>query len=181
MNAILDFDLLLFQAFNGLGGQYAVFDWFIVFFAEAMMFLLGLGALVLFFMAKEAYRAQAKTMLISAYLGAFLGRIIMTPVLRMLFFRERPFLGDDANLLVYHNPLEGAFPSGHTVIMFALSFAVFKYSRKWGFVFFVLSFFSGMARVIAGIHYPFDILGGIIIGAISFLIARQILLQLRAH
>jgi undecaprenyl-diphosphatase len=44
---------------------------------------------------------------------------------------------------------------------------VFFFHKKWSFLFFVGAVLIGIARVIAGIHWPIDILGGAIIGILS--------------
>jgi undecaprenyl-diphosphatase len=59
-----------------------------------------------------------------------------------------------------------SFPSAHATFFFALSIIVYKENKTSGIVFLILSSIMGMARVAAGVHYPFDILGGAIMGII---------------
>ena len=67
------------------------------------------------------------------------------------------------------------FPSGHASVFAALAVALLFINRKAGdwAVFFAL--IIGIARVIAGVHTPLDILGGFVLGtAISFTIGLVI-------
>ena len=42
--------------------------------------------------------------------------------------------------------------------------AVYLYNKKWGIGFFIATILITMSRVIAGVHYPSDILDGAAIG-----------------
>jgi undecaprenyl-diphosphatase len=55
-------------------------------------------------------------------------------------------------------------PSHHTVFLIALAFGIIHYSRIWATTLMILALVSGFFRVAAGVHYPTDILAGIVIG-----------------
>lgn len=66
-----------------------------------------------------------------------------------------------------------SFPSRHMTFFFAISTALYFYNKRWGVVFLIAALLIGIARVIAGVHYPLDILGGAVIGVItSYLVFR---------
>lgn len=58
-----------------------------------------------------------------------------------------------------------SFPSGHTTTVFAAAvvFSLFKPSWKAGF--FGVAVAIGLARILAGAHYPSDVLGGAVLGS----------------
>lgn len=65
-----------------------------------------------------------------------------------------------------------SFPSGHAAFYFALSMAVYLYNKKLGVILFVVSLIMGIARIYAGVHWPSDILGGIVVGVITALVVN---------
>lgn len=72
----------------------------------------------------------------------------------------------------FHRPfplqlMDGAFPSLHTAVAFAVSFTVYRRLPKFGLALLLLSSGIGVGRVISGVHYPIDILAGAGIGYIS--------------
>ena len=69
--------------------------------------------------------------------------------------------------------LDGSFPSGHTALSLGLSFALFPRYPKWAILFISISFFIGVARVLAGVHTPADVLGAILVGLFSAIATRQ--------
>lgn len=167
----IDRDLLLFL--NSFTGRLPWFDSLFVFLAEGIVFFVAVG--VFFFLFDKRKRKETGFMIVTGYLAAFFGRGVFTPLIRSVFFRERPFVNEVINVLVQKDPSEGSFPSGHTVVMFAIALAVYSYNKKLGIAFFVASLLSAIARVIVGVHYPLDILGGIVIGFISFIMAKNVL------
>ena len=67
-----------------------------------------------------------------------------------------------------------AFPSAHTAIAFALSTTVYLHDKKAGILFLICSVLVGIGRVMGNVHYPLDILGGIIIGTITAFVIDKV-------
>lgn len=57
-----------------------------------------------------------------------------------------------------------AFPSGHATFFSALAAAMYMYHKKVGIMFGVGALLIGLARIIGGVHFPIDIVGGYILG-----------------
>ena len=57
-----------------------------------------------------------------------------------------------------------AFPSGHSATIAAFAFAIFFKNKRLGYIAFVIALIIGLARVIAGVHFPLDIAGGYALG-----------------
>lgn len=96
---------------------------------------------------------------------ALFSRYIITEAIRFFYHRPRPYLMfEDVRGLIDKN--SGSFPSGHMAFIFAFAGALYMKDKKWGTVFFIVGVVSGIGRIMAGVHFPTDILGGILIGLV---------------
>jgi undecaprenyl-diphosphatase len=103
--------------------------------------------------------------------AALFARFAVVSFIRWILPRARPFVNNNVNLLFEHQG--SSFPSGHTAFFFALSTIIYFYNKKIGALFFLSSILIVLARVFSGIHWPSDILAGLIVGIISGLIIKQ--------
>jgi undecaprenyl-diphosphatase len=88
----------------------------------------------------------------------------------------RPFVAHTQVVtLIPENTLYDSFPSGHATIFFALATALYIYDRRIGGLFYVFAALIALSRVIAGVHYPFDIVIGAIIGIVVTLLVHRAL------
>jgi undecaprenyl-diphosphatase len=145
------------------------------FFAQYLAYVLVAIFLVLLIFSKKNSHEKIIFFLFAA-VSIFLSRIIITEAIRYFYPVSRPFVDNAVNQLIFHET-SGSFPSGHATFFFALAMAIMLATRwrTWGVVFFAGAILMGLARVIAGIHWPYDILGGAIIGIFSTLIVKKIL------
>lgn len=100
---------------------------------------------------------------------------VFAKVLKTLFHTPRPFvLFNDVHSLFTETGY--AFPSGHATFYSALAFSIFFCHKKIGYLFLLGALFIGIARVVGGVHFPIDILGGYIVG---FLVVLSIKLFIK--
>lgn len=99
--------------------------------------------------------------------------ILIIKIIHLFFFEPRPFIIHDISPLVVHNA-DASFPSRHASIMSVIAFSYVYFKSKWSPLFIFLLFWVGISRVYVGVHYPLDILGGVLVGIISLIIAKQI-------
>lgn len=57
-----------------------------------------------------------------------------------------------------------SFPSSHAVNHFAGAFVLSHFFREYRFAIYLGATLMGLSRIFVGVHYPFDVLGGMIIG-----------------
>lgn len=111
---------------------------------------------------------------------AFLLTIIALPIavllikmIHLFYFEPRPFVTFNFTPLV-SEPANASFPSRHATIAATIAFAYFYFKSKWSLLLLPTALWVGISRVYVGVHYPLDILGGFLVGAISLIIALQI-------
>ena len=162
----------IFFFFYNLAHQSAFIDGIIIFFAVYFIYLaIFLAGLFLLF----HFRVLPAENPIKEFINKWKGFI---PVSASVFLALGLAVAMK-NLIHTLRPLEAlgvqplflqtgyAFPSGHTLIASAIAFSLFFTHKKAGYAFMLFALLIGMARVMAGVHFPIDILGGFILGGIT--------------
>ena len=101
-------------------------------------------------------------------LSLLINLLITNITLKDLVARPRPFVVND---LIH--PLVGgvnkytSFPSGHTSGSFSAMFALYRWvPKKIGIPALILAGLVAISRLYVGVHYPTDVLGGLVVGFI---------------
>jgi undecaprenyl-diphosphatase len=151
----------LFLLINLLAGHSHLLDLTMIALAKGGVYLFILTEVYLYFFKNRKNEA------VFAFYAVVVG-LFMAFLTGLFYFHNRPFMDGIGKMIMYHAP-ENSFPSEHTVFMssIAFMFLYLKNMRALGAILLVIAIISGLARVFVGVHYPFDIAGGIIIGAIS--------------
>jgi len=169
-------DFYFFQLINNLAGKWRVLDWFGIFCADYLIFVMVFLIIVWTIFNKNDRRAD-EIVILEIILSGFLGYLVKI-LINLFYFRSRPFSVHDVNLLI-GKLADGSFPSAHAFLSFAMAFMIYFYSKKLGIVFLVLAAFVSISRIYVGVHYPLDILGGILLGAFSALLIKKYLSNLK--
>ncbi len=164
----MDLDIQLFHFFNNFAGQSKIFDIIIVFFAKYFQYSLIIIFLLLLYFSKYA-KFKKIGIFLTAVSSMIIAKFGITELIRFFYHRPRPFITLQAHKLLsnsdwFYSDKEWSFPSGHSAFFFAMATAIYFYNKKWGIGFFIAAILMNISRVIAGAHYPSDILGGTVIG-----------------
>ena len=162
------FDLKLFYFFNNLAGQYRIFDALVIFLAGYFQYLLIAIFLLLLFFSGYGKPEKLRIFWVTV-ISITVARLGAVELIRFFYHRPRPFMAIQVHQLLSEN--EWSFPSGHSAFFFAMAMAIYFYNKKWGTWFFIAAILMNISRIIAGVHYPSDIIGGAIIGmAVAYIV-----------
>ena len=96
--------------------------------------------------------------------------VVISESISAVFVRQRPFVAVSGVKLLVPHGADGGMPSHHMVFMATLITTVYFYEKRCAAILAVLTILTGVARVVAGIHYPSDILVGVVVGvAVAYL------------
>ncbi len=143
---------------------------------EAMCFITKLGNAgviwIAFCAVLFAYPRTRKASL-AVSLALILDAVLCNLLLKPLFCRVRP-CDVNAVALLIPRPSDYSFPSGHTAASFAVVAALFFFGKqKLCVSSLVLASLIAFSRMYLYVHYPTDILGGILIGWLSGAVGSQ--------
>ena len=127
----------------------------------------SIGILLTILIISLKSRSKPLRVVFYKLLAVFIVSAAMSFALKSVIFRERPYKSytDIEKLSEAGN---SSFPSGHTMEAFALAVAFSILIPKRKFIIPVFIWASGVAysRMALGVHYPGDVLGGLIIGSL---------------
>lgn len=161
-------NLNLFFLIFGLSSKNSFLDSMMIFGAEYLIYLMLILAFILAVRGKIPERKSLLLFLIS-----FPILVLLIKFIHLFLFEPRPYITNDILPLITHKA-NASFPSRHASIMSAIAFAYWYYKSRWTPLFLLFLIWVGIARIYVGVHYPIDIVGGVIVGVLSLIIALQI-------
>ena len=159
---MVQLDTSLFFAIHSLAGHGVAGDFSIIFFGEYFIYIVFI---IFAYAAWCAYKKQKNIAALRPYAGAVIAAGVAYSIanaIRIFYHHLRPFVALPISHLLTDTSY--SFPSVHTIVLFALATAVYFFNKKLSYVIFVAGLFVGIARIAGGVHYPSDILGGIVLG-----------------
>lgn len=158
----MDLNGSIFDAINGLAGHTTIIDDAMKFAAQYVIF--GVFALVVASWFVRGGNDESRR--IAVYTAVLTGAlsIAVAMVIQHFYVHQRPFVTRSDVVLLIKTSADASFPSEHATAAFALAAGVAMYRLRYGLLLTALAALISFARVYAGIHYPFDVLGGAAIG-----------------
>jgi membrane-associated phospholipid phosphatase len=89
--------------------------------------------------------------------------------------RPTPALGADAVTVLDHTAAGTSFPSGHAVFTALLAASLWPGAPRllrWALLAFAI--LAGLSRIVLGVHFPADVMGGALIGVVTALVVRAV-------
>ena len=153
----IDVNVLLFIQ------EYLRFEWmtpiwkFITWLGDAGWFWIALSVILLI---PKRTRKIGAAALFSLLIGALI---------------TRPYEVIDGLILLVDPQHDFSFPSGHSCASFAAAMVYYKmFPKKYGIPAVIMATLIALSRLYVGVHYPSDVVAGILIGILAAWIACRI-------
>jgi membrane-associated phospholipid phosphatase len=102
---------------------------------------------------------------------------LVASIIKRLVGRGRPEVYDTSGAFgfesIFNDWTHQSFVSGHTVTIVATAFVIGFLSPRWFWPALAVAAIVGVSRVIVGAHYPSDVIGGAIVGALGVYLVRN--------
>lgn len=168
----MNLDSQLFYLLHNFTGQNEFLDQTIFFVGEYLIWLIGLLFVWSIYRHYKKDRKSTRYLPLLAFTSAIITNVCISFSMKMLIHRLRPF-----QVLPIHHLITDttyAFPSGHTTFMFALATGVYAYNKKLSITLYIFGLLIGIARIMGGVHWPSDILGGAVTGFLAAWLLKKL-------
>lgn len=159
-------DRALYKIVNRFADHTAWAHGLIRFYAKDGIALLAVLLLVGWWLARTSTTPVAKvSAAVWAGVGALLALAINQPI-GAVIDRARPYNAIPNMHLLVDKTADFSFASDHATIAGAVAAGLWLVNRRLGIVATIAAFVMAFARVYVGAHYPGDVVGGLILGAV---------------
>ncbi|OGN27325.1 MAG: hypothetical protein A2941_00510 [Candidatus Yanofskybacteria bacterium RIFCSPLOWO2_01_FULL_49_17] len=160
----------LFRFVSDFAGRWPALDIIAIFFSEYVWLIMLAVVAGKFLMDRQRH----KDMAIVSIGSAVIARGIIVSIIKWFYDHPRPDMVIKVNALLAGGDTVNSFPSGHTTFVFALAAGVYFYDKKLGRWLLAAAALVGLARIYAGVHWPFDILAGAVLGVLSAYVFNRV-------
>lgn len=164
----LDGNILLWIQDNIRNGILTPFMKIITHFGDAGIFWIALTVVLLFF-------KKTRKIGIMCAVSLILSVVINNVIIKNLVARTRPYEVVEGLKLLIAKQSDFSFPSGHTGASFAAAVVIFmKTPKKYGIPAMIMAALIAFSRLYVGVHYPTDVLAGLVTGTICALMSVKL-------
>ena len=142
----------------------------VILVAEYFILIPIIGAVYVLIMAPKKQRLRLLALLV---LGGILSELF-AKIGSHLYYDPRPFVANHIVPYFTHAPDNG-FPSDHTLLAAFLAYWTRAFRRRLGLVLLIVALLIGIARVIAGVHHLYDIIGSLVFAGLGCIAAFGII------
>lgn len=126
--------------------------------------------IAIIFLFIKKYRNTGIKIAIGLILVSILGNLVF----KNIFARPRPFILDKDIELLISAPFGFSFPSGHSFSSFVAATIIFLEDKRMGYFALLVAGLIAISRVYLYVHFPSDILAGMLLGILLGIIIDKI-------
>lgn len=157
-----------FHLLNHMAGHYPGLDKAMEFFAQYALELYALLFLLAWLLLPKEEEVRRHALVVAGLSGLL--ALLFNVLISHIWFRPRPFAIFPHGTFIQLVPhaQDASFPSDHAAGTFAFAGASWGRSTSWvSYSFTTLAVLVMMARVYVGVHWPTDVLAGMVVGILS--------------
>lgn len=148
---------------------------FLTMLGDHGMLWIGVALLLVFIKRTRPIGATA-----SASLA--INALLVNVFLKNIVARTRPYEVIDGLTRLVGEQSDFSFPSGHTSSAFSVAVVMFMLMpKKYGVPALIVATLIAYSRLYVGVHYPSDVIGGLIIGILASVICVAIYKKIEKH
>ena len=126
-------------------------------------------------------KAKTRHIGIDVLLSIVVTFIIGNLILKNVIDRQRPYEVYEALVPLITKPSDASFPSGHTMNGFTAATAVCLHKKKAGIAALSAAALIAFSRLYNQVHFPTDIMGGIVVGVSIAILVHVMMKKLHAR
>jgi undecaprenyl-diphosphatase len=179
-------NLAIFHFINNAAGYYHDLDLFMVFLTTYLSYAI-VSMVVLYVGVYLPIRRSAPIdRLRSLAQGGELVFVLaatwfVVQTIKVLTAHPRPFAALTDIIVLLPQQTGYSFPSAHAAITVAVATTISFTHRRLGLLLYAFAFVVGMSRIYTGVHYPIDVLVGILLGIIIPYLIHMVFAQMAKY
>lgn len=130
--------------------------WSALFISNILIYVLVIFTIII------SYLVRRDIFNIVLMLGVSVFAFLSSYLIKIISKIPRPFIELKLTPLFMESGF--SFPSSHVTVISAISVIAWNIDYRLGIIFFAFTLLVAISRMIIGVHYPIDVLGGLIIG-----------------